>query len=113
MWGVQFDVRRKSEKCLSDDITKDSFAMVYYNVIGNVKGETGVSMMARDPNGKYLKEDHNIDVTKDEFHTFSFTADGGGTYTICFYNNNDASMRVLMDFKHGVDNILSASLCLS
>ena len=103
VWSVQFDIKRKTEKCLKDDITKGSFAVVHYNVLGNVQGQTQVSMLARDPNGRYLKEDHNIDVSKSDIYTFSFTADEAGPYEVCFYNNNEKSTRVMLDFKHGVE----------
>ncbi|OQR90034.1 hypothetical protein THRCLA_09458 [Thraustotheca clavata] len=101
--AVQFDIKRRAEKCLSDEIAAGSLVVVHYNILGNVKGRTGVSLLIKDPLGKYLKEDSDIDLTSEDIHKFSFNAETAGTYSTCFFNSNDVAMRVSLDFKHGVE----------
>lgn len=101
--AVQFDVRRHFEKCLSDEVAQGSLVVIHYNVIGGRKGKTGVSVTITDPLHKYLKQDSDIDMTSDDFHKFSFHADAAGTYSVCFYNMNDNPVRMMLDFKHGVE----------
>ncbi|CEG35877.1 transmembrane emp24 domain-containing protein 10-like [Plasmopara halstedii] len=101
--AVQFDVRRRSEKCLSDEVAQGSLVVVHYDVIGGVRGQSGVALSITDPLRKFLKQDTNIDTSSDDIHKFSFTADTGGSYAVCFVNNNDKPMRVMLDFKHGVE----------
>ncbi|KDO31850.1 hypothetical protein SPRG_03770 [Saprolegnia parasitica CBS 223.65] len=101
--AVQFDVKRRAEKCLSDEVAAGSLVVVHYNILGNVKGRTGVSLLVKDPMGKYLKEDSDIDLTSDDIHKYSFNAETAGTYSTCFFNSNDFVARVSLDFKHGVE----------
>lgn len=101
--AVQFDIRRRAEKCLSDEVAQGSLVVVHYNVIGGVRGKSGVSLAITDPLRKFLKQDANIDTSSDDIHKFSFTADAGGNYAVCFVNGNDKPVRVMLDFKHGVE----------
>lgn len=101
--AVQFDVRRKTEKCLSDEVAKGSLVVIHYNLIGTPKGRSDVSIFITDPQRKYLKQDPNIDTSADDIFKFSFNADQDGSYHVCFYNANDKSVRVMLDFKHGVE----------
>ena len=101
--SVHFDVLRKGEKCVADDISKDTLVILEYDVLDGSAGKTGVSMLLRDPSEKYIKEDHNIDLSDKDVHKVTFTATEEGYYTCCFYNNNDKTMRVMMDLKHGVE----------
>lgn len=101
--AVQFDVRRRAEKCLSDEVAQGSLVVIHYNIIGSRKGKSGVSITITDPLRKYLKQDSDIDTTSDDFHKFSFTADAAGSYAVCFFNSNDNSVRTMLDFKHGVE----------
>ncbi|KAG6576433.1 transmembrane emp24 domain-containing protein 10-like [Phytophthora cinnamomi] len=101
--AVQFDIRRRAEKCLSDEVAQGSLVVVHYNVIGGVRGKSGVSLAITDPLHKFLKQDANIDTSSDDIHKFSFTADAGGNYAVCFVNSNDKPVRVMLDFKHGVE----------
>ncbi|DAZ94798.1 TPA: hypothetical protein N0F65_002411 [Lagenidium giganteum] len=101
--GVQFDVRRRAEKCLSDEVAQGSLVVIHYNVIGTQQGKSGVSIVITDPLRKYLKQDSNIDTSSDDIHKFSFHADAGGSYSVCFFNSNDNPVRVMLDFKHGVE----------
>ncbi|CAH0478303.1 unnamed protein product [Peronospora belbahrii] len=101
--AVQFDVLRRSEKCLSDEVAQESLVVVYYDVIGSGRGPSDVSIVINDPLRKLIKQDVNIDTSSDDIHKFSFTANTGGNYAVCFRNNNDKSVRVLLDFKHGVE----------
>jgi len=101
--AVQFDVRRRAEKCLSDEVAQGSLVVIHYNILGNVKGRTGVSLLVKDPLGKYLKEDSDIDLSSEDIHKFSFHAEIAGTYSCCFFNSNDYVLRTSLDFKHGVE----------
>ncbi|KAG1710699.1 hypothetical protein DVH05_013426 [Phytophthora capsici] len=101
--AVQFDIRRRAEKCLSDEVAQGSLVVVHYNVIGGVRGQSGVSLAVTDPLHKFLKQDANIDTSSDDIHKFTFTADAGGNYAVCFVNTNDKPVRVMLDFKHGVE----------
>ncbi|RLN59797.1 hypothetical protein BBJ29_003920 [Phytophthora kernoviae] len=101
--AVQFEVKRKGEKCLSDEVAQGSLVVVHYNVIGGVRGQSNVALSITDPLRKFLKQDANIDTSSDDIHKFSFTADAGGNYAVCFANSNDKPVRVMMDFKHGVE----------
>ncbi|KAJ0408672.1 hypothetical protein ATCC90586_007698 [Pythium insidiosum] len=107
MWtsaqAVQFDVRRRAEKCLSDEVAQGSLVVIHYNVIGAAKGKSGVSISITDPLRKYMKQDANIDTSADDIHKFSFHADAGGGYSVCFFNANENPVRVMLDFKHGVE----------
>lgn len=101
--AVQFDIRRRTDKCLSDEVAQGSMVVVHYNVIGSARGKTGVSLAIKDPANRLLKQDQDIDTADDDIHKFSFLADAGGSYSVCFVNSNDAPVRVLLDFKHGVE----------
>ncbi|GMF09782.1 unnamed protein product [Phytophthora lilii] len=101
--AVQFDVRRRAEKCLSDEVAQGSLVVVHYNVIGGTRGQSGVALSITDPLRKFLKQDANIDTSSDDIYKFSFTADAGGIYAVCFVNSNDKPVRVMLDFKHGVE----------
>ena len=102
--GVQFDIQRKTEKCLRDELVRKSLAVVQYGVLVQENtGLTGVSIIARDPRGKYLKEEKNIPANMNDFGSFQFTADIDGAYEICFYNNHESVRRVFLEFKHGVE----------
>jgi hypothetical protein len=101
--AVQFDIKRRTEKCLSDEVAQGSLVVVHYDILGNVHGRTGVSLLIKDPQGKYLKEDPDIDLSTQDIHKFSFSAEAAGTYTMCFFNSNEFVMRVSLDFKHGVE----------
>uniref|UniRef100_K3WH93 GOLD domain-containing protein n=1 Tax=Globisporangium ultimum (strain ATCC 200006 / CBS 805.95 / DAOM BR144) TaxID=431595 RepID=K3WH93_GLOUD len=101
--AVQFDVRRRSEKCLSDEVAHGSLVVIHYNIIGGRKGKSGVSLTIVDPLHKYLKQDSDIDTTSDDLHKFSFHAGTGGSHSVCFYNTNDNAVRIQLDFKHGVE----------
>ncbi|TDH67948.1 hypothetical protein CCR75_004185 [Bremia lactucae] len=101
--AVQFDIRRQSDKCLSDEVAEGSLVVVHYNVIGGMRGQSGVALTITDPLRKYLKEDTNIDTSSDDIHKFSFTADIGGIYAVCFLNSNTRPVRVMLDYKHGVE----------
>ncbi|RLO07398.1 hypothetical protein DYB28_006825, partial [Aphanomyces astaci] len=68
--GVQFDIPTRVEKCLSDEVAKDSFVLIQYDVLGNAQGRTGVSVMIQDPLGKYIKEDSDVDVSSGDLHKF-------------------------------------------
>lgn len=101
--AVQFDVRRRTEKCLTDEVGEGSLVVIHYNVIGTAKGKSDVSIMITDPLNKYLKQDSNIDTSSDDTHKFSFHADVAGSYSVCFFNANEKPVRVMLDFKHGVE----------
>jgi hypothetical protein len=101
--AVQFDVRRRSGKCLSDEVAHGSLVVIHYDVIGTVKGKTDVSIVITDPVQKIIKHDSNIDTTSEDIHKFTFVADAGGSYSVCFFNNNDNPIRIMLDFKHGVE----------
>ncbi|TMW56317.1 hypothetical protein Poli38472_006327 [Pythium oligandrum] len=101
--AVQFDVRRRTEKCLSDEVAEGSLVVIHYTVLGVTQARSGVSITITDPQKKYLKQDSNIDTSSDDTHKFSFYADAGGSYSVCFYNTNDNEARVMLDFKHGVE----------
>uniref|UniRef100_A0AAV1V5K6 GOLD domain-containing protein n=1 Tax=Peronospora matthiolae TaxID=2874970 RepID=A0AAV1V5K6_9STRA len=102
--AVQFDVRRRAEKCLSDEIAHGSLVVVHYNVLGDVRGSSGVSLTITDPQRKFLKQDANIDTSGDDVHKFSFTAGASGNYAVCFGNyQSDKAVRVLLELKHGVE----------
>lgn len=68
-----------------------------------VLGKSGVSVVITDPLVKYLKQDANVDTSSDDIHKFSFHADAAGSYSVCFYNSQETSARVMLDFKHGVE----------
>ncbi|POM80875.1 Putative plasma membrane protein [Phytophthora palmivora] len=87
----------------TDEVAQGSLVVVHYNVIGGVRGHSGVSMSITDPLHKFLKQDANIDTSSDDIHKFSFTADAGGNFAVCFVNSNDKPVRVMLDFKHGVE----------
>ncbi|CAH0490265.1 unnamed protein product [Peronospora farinosa] len=101
--AVQFDIRRHDEKCLSDEVAQGSLVVVHYDVIGGQRGQSGVWLTITDPLHSLLKQDNNIDTSSDDTHKFSFTANAGGNYAVCFSNNNDKPVRVMLDFKHGVE----------
>ncbi|ETV66574.1 hypothetical protein H257_17005 [Aphanomyces astaci] len=101
--GVQFDIPTRVEKCLSDEVAKDSFVLIQYDVLGNAQGRTGVSVMIQDPLGKYIKEDSDVDVSSGDLHKFSFNAGTAGSFSTCFFNSNEYTVRVSLDFKHGVE----------
>ncbi|CAI5736093.1 unnamed protein product [Hyaloperonospora brassicae] len=102
--AVHFDVRSQAEKCLSDEIAHGSLVVVHYNVLGGVRGQSGVSLVVTDPQRKFLKQDENIDTSSDAVHKFSFTAGASGVYTVCFANSHrDKAARVLLELKHGVE----------
>lgn len=101
--GVQFDIRRRADKCLSDEVAQGSLVVVHYNVIGAARGKTGVALAVKDPRGRLLKQDPDVDTSDDDIHKVTFLAEEGGSYSVCFVNANDAPARVLLDFKHGVE----------
>jgi hypothetical protein len=101
--GVQFDLRRRADKCLSDEVAQGSLVVVHYDVIGAARGKTGVALSIKDPAGRLLKQDPDVDTADGDTHKFSFLADAGGSYSVCFLSANDAPVRVMLDFKHGVE----------
>jgi p24 family protein delta-1 len=101
--AVQFDIKRRAEKCLSDEVAQGSLVVIHYDVLGTVPGKSGVSVVITDPLKKYLKQDSNIDTSSDDIHKFSFHADAAGSYQVCFYNSQDSPARIMLDFKHGVE----------
>lgn len=103
-FAVQFDVRRHVEKCLSDEVAQGNLVVIHYNLVGGgIKGKSGVSVSITDPQRKYLKQDPDIDMSADDIHKYTFHADVGGSYSVCFFNSNDKAARVVLDFKHGVE----------
>ncbi|RLO00378.1 hypothetical protein DYB28_004625 [Aphanomyces astaci] len=103
--AVIFQVRASATKCLTTDVDEGSLMITQYQVLGNVRGKTGVQFWLEDPQKKQLSSDADIDSAKDESHEFTFTAKSYGTYAVCFANSNAVPVQIAFEFKHGVEAI--------